>query len=54
MEEKPPVGILPRKLHVQSRVNDIISAMNRYNLAGKSIPNNWFEELYELIPILTE
>lgn len=47
-EQKPPLGLMPRKLWNEQRYNDICSAMSRYNDCGKQIPNEWIEEYNEL------
>lgn len=46
---KPPIGLLPRRIHTRRRVDDILRAMRRYNEVGKRIPNVWFEELDVLL-----
>ena len=43
--EKPPIGIMPCKLHRQERMEIIIDAMQRYTKANIQIPKEWIEEL---------
>lgn len=47
--QKPPTGLTPsvvfRDLTNRSRIADIIGAIERYNIAGKDVPNEWFDEL---------
>jgi hypothetical protein len=45
---KPPLGIMPRYLHDESRMIEIYSAVSRYYHAGKAIPVEWIEEYNEL------
>lgn len=46
--EKPPLGLMPRKLWEEQRLTAIAQAMERYNLAHTPIPDEWHEELNEL------
>ena len=46
--KKTPLGITPKKIHKQSRIIDILSAMERYTRAGMIIPVEWINELQEL------
>ena len=48
--EKPPLGLMPRKLHIENRITDILNAMIRYVEVGKnySIPDEWYDELRSL------
>ncbi|WP_312107590.1 hypothetical protein [Lachnoclostridium sp.] len=45
---KPPLGIKPKWLHNQIRLNDIIKAIRRYINAGLEIPIEWVEEYNDL------
>ncbi|MBR4614870.1 MAG: hypothetical protein IKO55_04635 [Kiritimatiellae bacterium] len=45
--EPPPLGLMPRKIHVQRRTVDILEAMLRYVSAGLAIPDEWKDELSE-------
>jgi hypothetical protein len=44
---KPPVGIRPRWLVDEQRVEEITAAMLRYLKAGVPVPNDWILELAE-------
>ena len=46
--KRPPIGLVPRKLHNESRIKDIIEAMSRFMYESKQIPLDWIDELYEL------
>lgn len=46
--EKPPIGIMPRYIYESNRINDILSAIERYTEKGIPIPMEWIEELKEL------
>lgn len=45
---KPPLGLAPRFVSDQARMNEITAAMNRYHEAGLVYPDEWFYELCEL------
>ena len=42
-----PLGLMPRMLWTESRVDEILNAIKRYVDSGKSIPIEWREELEE-------
>lgn len=46
--EKPPLGIIPRKLCVVKRLHEIVEAIGRYNQGQYTIPVEWFEEAAEI------
>ena len=47
--EKPPLGVMPQKIHDEQR-NKILSAgISRYLKAGKEIPIEWVDEFNEII-----
>ena len=46
--EKPPLGIIPRKLCVEKRLNEIVEAITRYHAGNYLIPTEWFEEAAEI------
>lgn len=48
LEEKPPMGLMPPGQWKMNRRADIYDAMLRYRQAGKQVPFEWVEELYEL------
>ena len=41
---KPPIGLTPRFLHLEQRLQDIKEACKRYEDAGKCVPTDWFAE----------
>lgn len=48
MKNKPPLGVMPRHVHEQLRIQDLTRAIQRYAMACRHIPNEWIEELKEL------
>jgi len=47
---KPPVGVIPRKLWLETRIQDLVRAINEYTQAGIREPvAEWSKELVELI-----
>lgn len=46
---KPPLGLMPKYLHDEKRLEDIRNAMGRFTDAGKVVPQEWIEEEKELI-----
>ena len=48
-QEKPPIGLVPKIIRQEQRLNEIIEAINRYFEAKKRIPDEWIEEYHELI-----
>lgn len=47
-QEKPQIGLIPRKLHDEERIADIATAIIRYIAKSKDIPLEWLDELYDL------
>lgn len=47
---KPPLGLVPRFIRDEERVQEIIEAVDRYNEAGKPVPQEWLDELNEKAP----
>lgn len=46
---KPPLGVLPRRIHEEHRLNDLLDAMSRYIEAGfYDFPVEWVQECVEL------
>ena len=43
------LGIMPQGMWIQSRIEDIKSAMDRYFKSNREIPNNWIIEYNRLI-----
>ncbi len=48
MNKKPPLGLMPKKLHDSSRMLEIMNAVIRYFRDCKSVPIEWIEEYNEL------
>jgi len=46
---KPPLGIIPRKIHDRNREISIGAAICRYLLSRKPIKLEWVEEYNELV-----
>lgn len=46
--EKPPLGLKPRWVHDEQRMNAILNAMERFTESNKAIPKEWIAELGEL------
>lgn len=46
---KPPIGLEPRYVHDAKRIDEILSAIERYTDANMSIPEAWINELRDLI-----
>lgn len=44
----PPLGLMPRYIHEDKRIADILNAMKRYSEAGYAIPCEWVLELRDL------
>jgi len=47
-ELKPPIGLMPRWLWIEKRIEDIDSAIERYKDCFKKIPQEWIDERYDL------
>lgn len=50
---KPPLGLVPRYIYDKqcndTRIDDLVAAINRYSKAKKPIPIEWFEEVNQRI-----
>ena len=42
--KKPPIGVMPKRLWVESRKEELKGAINRYLEAGFEIPKEWVDE----------
>lgn len=49
MEQKPPIGLRPRRIAVASRIQEIDEAIQRYIDAGYAFPDHWTDERNELL-----
>jgi hypothetical protein len=47
--EKPPIGLKSRFIVDRQRISEILGAMGRYNSADKAIPEEWMDELSDLV-----
>lgn len=47
--EKPPLGLKPRKIHDEERLQALAEAITRYVVERKPVPEEWFAEYDELI-----
>jgi hypothetical protein len=48
MNNKPPIGIMPRWLHDERRYKDLLEAIGRYNDANLKPLDEWIEEVLEI------
>ena len=48
-ETKPAITIKPRWLHEYDRLSEILDAMERYAVEGRSVHLDWVRELRDLI-----
>lgn len=46
---KPPIGIIPRKFHEENRITALMETINRYLSDGRMIPEEWHNELNDLM-----
>lgn len=46
---KPPLGLMPRFIHDEKRMHEILDACNRFIQASRPVPIEWIEELNELM-----
>jgi ribosomal protein S27E len=51
-QSKPPLGIMPRRIHDSIRARELVNAIERYIDACKEIPIEWVEEYNELTEYL--
>jgi len=51
---KPPLGLKPKRVHDIHRVNDIIDAIKRYINTDKVVPDDWRDELDDLLYSLND
>lgn len=47
--ERPPIGIMPRYIWEEKRIDDIREAINRYSEKALPIPSQWIEEYNDLV-----
>ena len=48
MKMKPPVGIIPRDMHVRYRIEKLKSTIERYEESTFPVNQKWIEELADL------
>ncbi len=46
--QQPPIGLRPKIVVDAERIQEIKEAIVRYALAGKDIPQEWQQELFDL------
>ena len=46
---KPPLGLCPRDIREEQRVEEICEAIIRYKKAKKLVPWDWLKELADLV-----
>jgi len=44
MMQKPPLGLMPRKIHREERYSAVERAISNYFFEGKKVPKEWIEE----------
>ncbi|EMT54729.1 hypothetical protein I532_03955 [Brevibacillus borstelensis AK1] len=49
MSDRPPLGVMPRFLWEERRLDDLVSAMDLRLLARQEIPADWLTEYNELV-----
>jgi len=47
--ERTPIGLLPRYIWVEKRLEDVKNAIERYQEVDKKLPMEWILELLDLI-----
>jgi hypothetical protein len=47
--DKPPLGLMPKRFVQKVRFIEICEAIRRYYMASKKIPLEWIEEYNELV-----
>jgi hypothetical protein len=45
---KPPLGLMPKKLFLEQRFENIKEAIERYVKANMEIPTEWLDEYVEI------
>lgn len=48
MTERPPLGLMPKRLWEEQRMGEIAAAVARYREAGMDVPMEWMLEYSEL------
>lgn len=46
---KPPIGLVPKYMHDQERLIEVLRAILRYVEAGFSISDDWIQECNDLL-----
>lgn len=54
MEEKPPLGLMPKYIWELKRIEQIQLAITRFTEAKRAIPSEWIEEYNTLYISLKE
>jgi len=50
--EKPPLGLMPRRIHNENRMREVYEAIQRYRKEGKMVPGDWIDEYFDLAALL--
>ena len=48
---RPPIGLRPRCIYNEERIEEIKDAMKRYIDAGIEAPKEWWDELMDLLDV---
>ncbi|WP_156438063.1 hypothetical protein [Burkholderia sp. BDU5] len=46
---KPPLGLVPKYIHDERRMKEILGAIERYSDASLPVPAEWVQELSAII-----
>jgi hypothetical protein len=46
--QKPPLGLRPKWVYLEERIEEISAAIKHYQDAGLPVPNEWRRELVEV------
>ena len=47
--KKPPLGVKPRKLFIEERLNNLSEAISKYLKEYRDCPQNWIDEYNDLV-----
>jgi hypothetical protein len=51
---KPPLGLEPRRIWQEKRLQELQRAIQRFRDAAVAVPREWIEEAYDLFVELTK
>jgi hypothetical protein len=52
MEPKPPLGLKPRRIIAEERLEEVEAAIRRFAIYGRTAPIEWLQERDELLDYL--